>query len=104
MGIMQHHAIVVSDWDETRIEGIAARARASGAYVLGPSEPQTNGVRTLCVVPDGSKEGWETSAEGDRRRDALATYLRSIGAEWAEVTYGEVDLSLVRGSSPDDPE
>jgi hypothetical protein len=39
------------------------------------------------VGPDGSKEGWEPSEDGDIRRKLFCDWLEDTGAEWAEVAF-----------------
>jgi hypothetical protein len=104
MGTISHNTIVVTDSNHEWLEKAAAKARELGAIVLGPSEPGTNAYRTLVLCPDGSKEGWGTSNEGDARRDAFVAWLsaqREEYPDWVEVRYGELGYSIVR--SDEDP-
>ena len=47
------------------------------------------------IPPDGSKEGWDDSEEGDKSRDRFVGWLRSVrekyGLSWVEVQYGDND-------------
>lgn len=82
MGYMRHNAIVV----------VASGYAMDGAYgnppvdvdtfraslpepwrhlVIGPVPAVMNRYVTFVFAPDGSKEGWETSDEGDRYRAAF---------------------------------
>lgn len=103
MSLIQHHAILVTvDLGLEYIEKIAQKARDIGCVVIGPSAPQINLSSTLCVlcvVPDGSKEGWAHSDEGDVRRAKFIEYLKSpdVYATWVEVSYGELGPSIVEG-------
>ena len=81
MGYMRHDAIVVTSWNSEAIVAAGDEARELGLDVLGPSSIATNGIRTMLVCPDGSKEGWEESADGDRKRERFLAYLNSIRYE-----------------------
>jgi hypothetical protein len=90
MGYIKHHAIVLTTWEDIR--PIVLKARELGLDVLGPSFSKVNGYATICIPPDGSKEGWTESDEGDRVRYEFKTWLlRSVSYEWAEVAYGSDD-------------
>lgn len=95
MGYMRHQAIIVTDYDNIRLEANRAKAvELFGPQVSNIVESKTNGYRTFFIGPDGSKEGWDTSAEGDSARDEFKAHLKSQAYEdgsgpgdWAEVTY-----------------
>lgn len=104
MGYMVHHAIVVtgmkrSEWmspewlcaEDAHAFALEAAARNGGACEVTPLTPEsTNGYRSFMVAPDGSKEGWATSAEGDETRREIIEWLRSNGAfSFAEIKYGD---------------
>ncbi len=107
MGYMRHHAIVVTyadyidslpSYELRRSKEVLKEIAATGATIIGPSKEVVNGYRSILVCPDGSKEGWSESAEGDRKRDAIVAILRrevhSDGSgpwKWAEVQYGDDD-------------
>jgi hypothetical protein len=95
---MRHDAIVVTSWKSEAIEEAAAKARECGLEVLGPSGVSTNGIRTLLVCPDGSKEGWDESNEFDVKRAAYLEYLNGRRYEdnssclsWVALAYGSDD-------------
>lgn len=98
MGYMRHNAIVVTSWNTDAIEAAACRARNIGLTVIGPSSELTNGYRSLLVCPDGSKEGWSDSDQGDERRAELRNWMNaqryedgSSSLEWVEIAYGSDD-------------
>jgi hypothetical protein len=108
MGYMQHHAILVTSWNEEAIKQAHAEAsRLFGAVdtlterfrlvspILGPA---VNNYRSFFVAPDGSKEGWKPSNQGDELRKEFLAWLRSRvyddGSsvyDWAHVQYGDDD-------------
>lgn len=98
MGYMRHDAIIVTSWNSEAIEEAAANARECGLQVMGPSDKVTNGIRTLLVCPDGSKEGWDESDAFDRKRAAYLNYLNGVRYEdnssclsWVALSYGSDD-------------
>ena len=98
MGYMKHDAIVISSWDNEAIKEAADMAREYGLEVLGPSTTVTNGIRTLLICPDGSKEGWEESNAFDIKRASYLAYLNSIRYDdnssclsWVAISYSNDD-------------
>ena len=98
MGYMRHDAIVVTSWKREAIEEASAKAHDLGLEVLGPSAVVMNGVSTLLVCPDGSKEGWEESDAFDAKRAAYLEYLNGVRYEdkssclsWVALAYGSDD-------------
>lgn len=98
MGYMRHDAIVVTSWRRKAIQEAATRARECGLEVLGPSAEVTNGISTLLVCPDGSKEGWEESDAFVAKRAKYLEYLNSVRYEdnssclsWVALAYGDDD-------------
>ena len=106
MGYMRHHAIVVTSWvDEDAITSIRAtfedvhtRAKSIFQWVSEISPATTNGYRSFFIPPDGSKEGWDRSDEGDRQRDAFIRYIDglrygdgSTPFDWVEVQFADDD-------------
>ena len=100
MGYMRHNAIVVTSCNAGAIEAAACRARNIGLTVIGPSAELMNGYRSLLVCPDGSKEGWSDSDQGDERRAELRAWMNaqrhedgSSNLEWVEIAYGSDDCT-----------
>lgn len=105
MSSVIHHAIVVTSWKEPALVELVALAGKLGATVAGPSAEAINGYRTVVVCPDGSKEGWDDSDNGDAHREKIKSWLNtqrhedgSSWLEWVEVEYGN-DL-YGEGESP----
>ena len=98
MGYMRHDAIVLTSWKSEAIEEAATKALECGLEVLGPSGVATNGICTLLVCPDGSKEGWEESDAFDGKRAKYLEYLNSVRYEdnssclsWVALAYSSDD-------------
>jgi len=108
MGYIRHHGMIVTSYDEERIEAAHEKARDIGMTVTEVVESPVNGYRSFCVAPDGSKEGWDASEKGDAQRDELVSWLESKSFEdgsapydWAEVQYGDEmgDNELLRSEA-----
>lgn len=99
MSAITHHAIIVTSWRHELLTALVAHAINLGATVVGPGAEVTNGYKTVVVVPDGSKTGWEDDVLGNEAREAIRYWLNeqryddgSSPLEWVEVAYGN-DLS-----------
>lgn len=91
MGYMRHHAIVITGQEEeTGIQQALIMSRSLELIVTPISTPTTNGYRSFCVLPDGSKEGWKESDKMDERRDALIEWLYGQPRlDWVEVSFAD---------------
>lgn len=108
MGLIRHHAIVVTATYDTRADGgehgehwiDRAYRQASIVFpahlITPPNDQATNSTYSFLVVPDGSKEGWEESDAGDGRRKLFVEWLQSQAygdgsspLTWVEVVYGD---------------
>lgn len=99
MGTIHHHVIVVTCCAEEKIEigywkavGIFGDGRVS-TIMKSP----WNGYYSFFIGPDGSKEGWPESSEGDSQREEFIEWLDGKeNNEWCsgvEVSYGELDTT-----------
>lgn len=88
MGHHVHHAILVTSSDCESIERAWQRAKETGAVVSDISDAKANGFRSFAVFPDGSKEGWQASDDGDAQRKQIVQYLRERDFDWIEVAFG----------------
>jgi len=118
VGYIAHHAIVVTSWQDGAVEAAHARAveefaeidalvGRGGAHTVSPIVGSVvNGVRSFLVGPDGSKEGWGTSDEGDAARARFIRWLRDADyyLDWFEIRYGgdDPDVVVVRHHNGDD--
>lgn len=100
MGHIRHHAIIVTSWDGHAIEAAWDHAKGLDMSPTDISDPQVNGYQSFLIPPDGSKEGWTASDDGDSRRYNFTMWLRtqrhddkSSPLEWVEVEYGSDDRS-----------
>lgn len=84
MGFIAHDAVIVtiSGYVLNSLMGLPAMPdveafRASlpaewQALIVGPVKSITNDYLTYAFLPDGSKEGWDTSGKGDEYREQFA--------------------------------
>jgi hypothetical protein len=119
MGVIQHDAIIATTWDEvvfskmkTWIEQLEVELdadynkRVPQELFLFSGERQSNGYRTITMIPDGSKEGWAASDYGDKLRDMFVAQLAkddypdgSSNWSWVEVTFGEKGRQVTNGDT-----
>ena len=76
--------------DRKKFEAELADFRASlpddswRALVVGPVESLTNGYAWLAFLPDGSKEGWNLSDEGDQHRARFHELFGGLLVRWGD--------------------
>ena len=116
MGYMCHNAIIVTGTEvnvEKAYERVARivnehdeRFDGVSAAVLSPlGRTVTNGYRSFAIFPDGSKEGWGTSDDGDDLRDEVIDALDDLWVEWCEVRFGdEADMNGMTRCSGEPPQ
>lgn len=109
MGYMRHHAIVVTGCDDLPSRpGLMSEAHKkatglfNGAMVSMLSIPTTNSYQSFAVFPDGSKEGWFESEDGNKARNTFIKFLKSLQyydrsspLDWVEVQFGDSDKETV---------
>ena len=108
MGVMQHHAIIATTWDDEAIvdfniwlqDGVIERLRS--LFLVGNG--LANSYRAVVMIPDGSKEGWETSGEGDLIREKFIAFLNLSPKgyspwKWVEVSFGESGQRITQGNN-----
>lgn len=100
MSYLCHHAIIVTgslDAGPFLLQAHAKAMRLFTSHVSPLVHSTVNGIASFFVAPDGSKEGWNMSDEGDRQRAEFVRYLRDEQVDedgyprfpWAEVQYGD---------------
>jgi len=98
MGYIRHDAVIVTSFDKTHLTTALKKAKQLGLPVSGIVESNINHYVSFLIAPDGSKEGWAASAEGDQARDtwkAWANNERKAGElwlYWAHVSYAGDDV------------
>jgi len=96
MGYMRYHAIIVSSWNDELLAKAHAVALSIFPHVSNIVPHIKNGGGSFFVPPDGSKEGWDASDEGDDRREQFVKWLKeqcyddfSTSTPWIEVQYAD---------------
>jgi hypothetical protein len=97
MGYERHHAIAVTSYDPELLTKAHERATTYfSAQVTPIIKSPVNSQYSFFIGPDGSKEGWKPSAEGDRCRKIFKDWLKaqtfddgSSALKWVEVQYGD---------------
>lgn len=93
MGYIRHHAMIITDCDSDRIEDIHRFAELCNLNPTPIMESPVNGYKTFFIPPDGSKEGWGPSNDGDEERKRFKQFLRKRHgySDWTEISYGGDD-------------
>jgi hypothetical protein len=109
MGYIKHNAIIVIGWQDDKVLESRNKAiqifdeyfsdepivKPYGSKLVSEIIPGlTNGQSSFFIAPDGSKEGWETSQNGDRAREEFCKWLDSDPdnyCDYIEVRFGGDD-------------
>jgi hypothetical protein len=97
MGWIVHHAIIVTSYRKLDIDRAYEQAQAIFPAVSPPIESTVNGYWSFLSPPDGSKEGWPSSDEGDEERQRFAQWVADESASLTvvEVAYGEIEQPVI---------
>lgn len=88
MGLVRHHAIVVTSWNLKALRDAWRRARILFPNTTTITRPGHNGYRSFMIPPDGSNESRDHSNEMDRKRVAFVESLkRESELDWVEVYF-----------------
>ena len=107
MGVENNNAVIATTWNRDEVKRIKdfvdGLTEMKSLFIFGSEE--CNGKTTVVMVPDGSKEGWEESDDGDKLRDAFVTELQKADYDdginpwdFVEVGYGEFGQKVLRGN------
>jgi len=92
MGWFRHHAIVATSCRERAFDGLMDLVDGRGLGTV--SREGVNGYTSFFLAPDGSKEGWPASVEGNALRQEVIAWLVEKGYDWAEVRFGADEPEL----------
>lgn len=93
MGFIRHDAIILTGRSED-VQRVYDKAlqhfQGSCVRVSEVTGMAMNATTSFLVAPDGSKEGWTDSDEGDRLRDSFVRWLAVEGPliDYIEVRFG----------------
>lgn len=106
MGIINHDCVIATSWDNSSVLELDRLAKAANIGPLVITERNQFGDQTVMLPPDGSKEGWPDSGEGDNMRDAFVKLIKTFDYEdgsnpfkWVEVSFGEQGQKITRGNN-----
>jgi hypothetical protein len=89
---MVHKAIIVTGHVGKELDAAAQTAITLGLQVIGPSRTSANGMRTICICPDGSEPGsMEQYLESNQRGQFLAWMATKTVASNFQLAYVEID-------------
>ena len=107
MGYIKHNTIVVTSWQDEHI--IKSREKAVEIFnkhfendihdkgeklISQVVNGLVNGYCSFFIAPDGSKEGWDTSDNGDRAREEFIDWLNNDEdnyCDYVEIVFGGDD-------------
>ena len=101
MGYIRHHAIIVTSADQAALKRAHAKALEIFKDIASFISEFVNGYASFLIAPDGSKEGWEHSDQGDAARDTFITWLEQWrnADGFTELDYVEVQFGDDEGVS-----
>jgi len=94
MGYIRHDAILVTHWNEDFVVESHEKAIQLGLPCSNIVESIINGYTSFLIAPDGSKEGWPDSSEGDIARNLWIEWAqeklkeREYFVDWVHISYG----------------
>lgn len=109
MGVENNNAVLATTWSEAALARLGAwisEQPKEWAALFATVPAISNGKATIVLCPDGSKEGWDTSNQGDYLRQRFIEELAkdnfddgSSPWDWVEVGYGEYGQKVLRGNN-----
>ena len=79
MGRINHHAIFITSFDEEGIKTAQEKAiELFGGQVSNIVKSKRNKYMSFFIGPDGSKEGWDASNEGDDKRKEYMEWIQQV--------------------------
>ncbi len=90
MGYIRHDAIIATSFEEDHIKTARLKARKTGLTCSEIVYSPMNGYASFMIVPDGSKEGWEDSQNGDKMRKVWIRWIQKseLCIDWAHISFG----------------
>lgn len=116
MGYIKHHAIIVTSWQNEKIKEAHQKAKeifernfiadGNGSKLISDIlKGVINDQSSFFIAPDGSKEGWPTSDNGDNARKEFLDWLQKDknDCDYVELMFGgdDEEESVVRSKDTD---
>lgn len=117
MGYIKHNAIIITADDYPTGLKQFGKVHSKAKQIFGETVSEAirsplNGYISFFVAPDGSKEGWDESDSGDKKRKKFADYIDKLAYEdgsnavhFVDVSYDEnheVDIDRTNAPKLDD--
>ncbi len=109
MGVVNHNVVIATTWDREVIERIndwIKHLPKETQKIFTVSDMNPYGYQTIILTPDGSKEGWGGSNNGDNLRELFIKRLildnyedDSSPWDWVEVGFGEYGQKVLQGNN-----
>lgn len=109
MGVENNECVIAVTWNDKAVKEVKKWVEKfiptafQQLFTILPGV--VNGKQTIVFAPDGSKKGWQTSAEGERLRNKLIEKLESFNYDdgsnpfdFVEVGFGEFGQKVLRGN------
>ena len=90
MGYIKHNAIIITLYDGDKYNQVIEEAKSVfGEEMVSDSVTSImNGFKSFFIGPDGSKEGWDHSDDGDENRAKFIEWCKGKSVDYVEVSYG----------------
>lgn len=98
MGHIIHHAICITSCLKEYMDNLHIFLTQENIPHTDPIFSPINRYKSIFIIPDGSKSGWDASDDGDKNRQKVKDYMKSkrfsdesSPFEWVEVSYSSDD-------------
>jgi len=102
MGFFNHQAIIVICSNGELAKEVHKKAVEMYPYTTELLVTKVNAYYSFMLGPDGSKEGWKDSNEGEKLREEFVEYLKHMnivlnkwGLQWCAINFPEDDKPYI---------
>lgn len=107
---IRHHALIVTCNDRKILDSIRVKAlelykthmeASNGANLVSEIKDSiVNNYASFFIIPDGSKEGYDASDDGDTIREKLMAHIKPMCASEAyHLSFGEISFGADDGTT-----
>ncbi len=107
---IRHHALIVTCNDRKVLESIRNKAlelyklymeASNGLHLVSEIKDSiVNHYASFFIIPDGSKEGYDASDDGDVIREKLMAYIKPMcSSEEYHLSFGEISFGADDGTT-----
>ena len=108
MGVINHDVVLATTWRSIHFDRMWVWIQSLNEYekpLFIRGDSKMNNYKTIILLPDGSKEGWEDSLKGDELREKFIHQIKKHAFEdksspwdWVWVSYGEYGQKVEEGN------